>query len=48
MLLRHIGLSAKADRLSAAIDKAALTCPVTGTREGNTCRAFGDAVTAAL
>ena len=48
MLLRHIGLPEKADRLAAAIDAAAAACPVTGEREGHTCAEFGDAVIEAL
>ena len=48
MLLRHIGMPGKADTLNAAVDAAAESCPVTGTREGNTCAAFGDAVIKAL
>jgi len=48
MLLRHIGLADKADRLSAAIAAAAARCPVTGTREGRTCAQFGDALVQAL
>ena len=47
MMLRHIGLIAKADRLAAAlticneIEKAVV---VTGTRDGATCEAFADYV----
>ena len=48
MLLRHIGLGDKADQLSAAIETANQTSPITGTREGATCAQFGDAVIAAL
>ncbi len=48
MLLRHIGLADKAERLNGAITSAAAACPVTGTREGHTCEEFGDAVVSAL
>ena len=48
MLLQHIGLAEKAAVLTAAIEKAAVRCPVTGTREGHTCAQFGDAVLDAL
>ena len=48
MLLRHLGLAEKADRLSAAIETANKTAPITGTKEGSTCAQFGDAVIAAL
>lgn len=43
MLLRHIGLAEKAQRLSHAIDQAALL-PMTGDANGATCAQFGDAV----
>ena len=43
MLLRHIGLAEKAQRLSHAIDQAALL-PMTGDANGATCALFGDAV----
>ena len=42
MLLRHIGLSDKAAQLDAAVSSAAVQCPVTGEKSGNTCAAFGD------
>ena len=48
MLLRHIGLPQKADRLDAAIAAASAACRMTGDRTGSTCAAFGDAVIAAL
>ncbi|MBQ9195908.1 MAG: isocitrate/isopropylmalate dehydrogenase family protein [Clostridia bacterium] len=48
MLLRHIGMPEKADQLSAALRKVSAAVPVTGTREGNTCAAFGDAMLKAL
>ena len=48
MMLRHIGCAEKAEKLNAAIETAARQYPVTGTREGATCAAFGDAVIAAL
>ena len=41
MLLRHIGLSDKAAQLDAAVSSAAVQCPVTGEKSGNTCAAFG-------
>ena len=44
MMLRHIGLVEKAEKLNAAIDAAARACPVNGTREGATCKAFGEKV----
>ena len=44
MLLRHIGMPEKADKLDAAIDLTAKTVPITGTKEGNTCQGFGDAL----
>ena len=48
MLLQHIGLADKAQKLSAAIEAANRTAPITGTREGASCAQFGDAVIAAL
>lgn len=48
MLLRHIGLADRAERLNVAITSAAASCPVTGTREGHTCEEFGDAIVSAL
>ena len=48
MLLRHLGMAEKADRLAAAIETANQTAPITGTTEGATCAQFGDAVIAAL
>ena len=48
MLLRHIGLPDKAERLSAAIDRAAASCPVDGTRGGRTAAEFGDTLLALL
>ncbi|MDR0883068.1 MAG: isocitrate/isopropylmalate dehydrogenase family protein [Oscillospiraceae bacterium] len=47
MLLAHIGKSAEADRLNAALDKCMTTeraLVVTGRDTGATCRAFGDYV----
>ena len=41
MLLRHIGLGEKADRLSNAIGQAAALCPI-GVQQGHTCVDFGD------
>ena len=48
MLLQHIGMPEKAAKLSAAIEEANRTSPITGTREGASCAQFGDAVIAAL
>ncbi len=48
MLLRHIGLPEKADKLDAAITATAIHAPITGTKEGNTCQGFGDALVKAL
>lgn len=48
MLLQHIGMPDKADKLSKAIDVTSQTCPITGTVEGNTCAGFGDALIQAL
>ena len=42
MLLQHIGMPDKADKLAAAINEAGKTTPITGTREGATCQEFGD------
>ena len=44
MLLNHIAMPAKADKLQKAIETAAAICPVTGTKEGHTCQEFGDAL----
>ncbi len=48
MLLQHIGLPQKAEKLSAAIERAAKAAPVTGARDGCTCAQFGDALIQAL
>ncbi len=48
MLLQHIGMPEKAAKLSAAIEEANRTSPITGTRKGASCAQFGDAVIAAL
>ena len=48
MLLQHIGLPQKAEKLSAAIEQAAKAAPVTGARDGCTCAQFGDALIQAL
>ena len=48
MLLRHIGLTDKAARLDAAITAAQQAAPITGTKEGNTCEQYGDALVALL
>ena len=44
MLLRHIGMPEKAEKLSNAIDTASKVCPVGTTPEGHTCQEFGDAL----
>ena len=48
MLLRHIGMGEKADKLSLAIDDTVKNCPITGGPEGFTCKQFGDALVQAL
>ena len=51
MLLRHIGLIAKADQLAAALttcNETEKAVVVTGTREGATCEAFADYVIAKI
>lgn len=48
MLLRHIGMSDKADKLSAAVNAASAKVNVTGNRDGATCAELGDAVVAQL
>ncbi len=48
MLLQHIGMPEKAQRLADAIETAGRVSPITGTREGASCAQFGDAVIAAL
>lgn len=48
MLLRHIGMSDKADKLSAAVNAASAKVNVTGNRDGATCAQLGDAVVAQL
>ena len=47
MMLRHIGLSDKADRLLGALTTCAADAP-TGFADGPTCRGFADKVAAAL
>ncbi len=47
MLLRHIGLSDQANRLSDAIGRAAALCPI-GVQEGHTCIDFGDQLVSLL
>ena len=47
MMLRHIGLVEKADRLATALTASADKAP-TGFAEGSTCKAFADAVVAGL
>ena len=42
MMLRHLGMAKKAEKLECALEKAAALCPVTGTRDGHTCRQLGD------
>lgn len=48
MLLRHIGMAAKADVLAEALEKADDRMNMTGDREGNTGKEFADCVIAAL
>ena len=48
MLLRHIGMADKADKLSAAVNTASTKVNVTGNRDGATCAQLGDAVVAQL
>lgn len=48
MLLRHISMADKADKLSAAVAKASAAVNVTGNRDGATCKEFGDAVVSLL
>lgn len=48
MLLTHIGCSAEAARLDAALTAAAAALPMTGDASGATCEAFADAVLANL
>ena len=48
MMLRHIGLTEKAEKLDAAITKAQEVCPITGTVEGHTCQEFGETLAAML
>lgn len=44
MLLRHISMADKADKLAAAVAKATETVTVTGNTDGATCAEFGNAV----
>ena len=44
MLLRHIGMAEKAEKLTAAIQAARAVKPVDADIPGNTCQAFGDEV----
>ena len=44
MMLQHIGMPEKADKLSRAIDAATQSCPITGIAGTNTCADFGDAL----
>jgi isocitrate dehydrogenase (NAD+) len=48
MLLQHIGMPDKAAKLTAAIEAAAQTAPITGAKEGSTCTQYGDALVQAL
>ena len=48
MLLRHVGMADKADKLAAAVATANEKVNVTGNREGAKCSEFGDAVVSAL
>lgn len=46
MLLRHIGMADKADKLSSAVAAASQKVVVTGNKDGATCEDFGNAVAA--
>lgn len=48
MLLRHIGMAEKADKLAVAVEKATAEVNVTGNKNGAKCSDFGNAVVAAL
>ena len=48
MLLRHVGMADKADKLAAAVATANEKVNVTGNRDGAKCSEFGDAVVSAL
>ena len=48
MLLRHISMADKADKLSAAVATATAKVTVTGNKDGAKCADFGDAVIASL
>ena len=48
MLLRHIGMADKADKLSAAVAGASAKVTVTGNKDGAKCSELGDAVVDAL
>ena len=48
MLLRHIGMADKADKLSAAVAGASAKVVVTGNKDGAKCSELGDAVVEAL
>ena len=48
MLLRHIGMADKADKLSSAVAKASEKVVVTGNKDGATCEDFGNAVIAEI
>ena len=48
MLLRHIGMSERADILSNTIEQAEKDVHITGHRDGATCAAFGDRMLAIL
>ena len=48
MLLRHVGMADKADKLAAAVATANEKVSVTGNRDGAKCSEFGDAVVSAL
>ena len=48
MLLRHINMADKADKLSAAVAAATAMVTVTGNKDGAKCAEFGDAVVAEL
>ena len=48
MLLRHISMADKADKLNAAVTAASAKVNVTGNKDGAKCQEFGDAVVNAI
>ena len=48
MLLNHIAMPDKAEKLQKAIEEAAKICPVTGTRDGHTCQEYGNTLLSLL